>query len=455
MSRIGRIAESIRGVREPLASSDAARQVQGYASATSVAPGERLALHVTAAASYRVTVRRWPSGAPVHTSESIPGRREADPHVDPDTGAAWCDWAPSHHLDIGADWPSGVYIARLTDTRRRWHEIPFVVRESQPQARILVVLPFATYAAYNRWPLVPGLGANLYHGLDPRGRTVVARRAGAVSLDRPLSGSGRPRHWQQDWHLVRWLHRTGRRAAFASGLDLETGAVELTDYQAVVFSGHDEYWSAPMRQKVEKAAAAGVSLAFFSANNIYWRIRGADGANGAPARMLHCDKSGNGVAPAAEEPVADPDATGRWRDLGEPEQVLLGAQFMAIPARPAPLVVDNAEHWFWAGTGARTGDRMRRLMAGEADALYPRYPAPDAAEGEYVRLAASPYRDEKGVDRVQHTTLYRTPAGGWIFNAGTFRWTFGLDRPGFRDRRVERATANLLDRMLADVPDRR
>ena len=51
--------------------------------------------------------------------------------------------------------------------------------------------------------------------------------------------------------------------------------------------GHDEYWSGPQRTKVtdqnilnlilvpkvEEARDQGLSLAFFSGNEVYWRVR--------------------------------------------------------------------------------------------------------------------------------------------------------------------------------------
>lgn len=435
-----RVADLVRRVREPFASDDENRQVQGYTGVTSVLPGESLAFHVTTnpAQRYRIAFRRWPERDPLLTSDWIAARREPEPLVDPATGAVHCDWEPSYQAPIGADWPSGVYVATLTNVLGRWSRVPFVVREAVPTAPLLVVVPFATYAAGNRWPMVEGLGSNLFHGLDERGRTVAERRSTAVSLNRPFSATGLPRRWERDYHLVRWLESTGHQAGYASGLDLETGRVRLTDYQAVLFAGHDRYWSPQMRRQVEKAVAAGVHLAFLSAGDMYWRVDCPDGGDSGGQRLLRCDQVG-------------PDETGftgRWRDLGEPEQALLGAQFTAIPRRTAPLVVDQADHWFWAGTGARSGDRIRRLTGGEVDGVYPQHPLPESLPDSYARLASSPYRDGGRVRRTQHTTLYQAPSGAWVFNAGTCRWTYALDRPGFRDRRIQAATGNLLRRML-------
>jgi hypothetical protein len=37
--------------------------------------------------------------------------------------------------------------------------------------------------------------------------------------------------------------------------------------------GHDEYWSAAQRANVEAARNAGVHLAFFSGNEMFWKTR--------------------------------------------------------------------------------------------------------------------------------------------------------------------------------------
>jgi hypothetical protein len=64
-----------------------------------------------------------------------------------------------------------------------------------------------------------------------------------------------------------------------------------------------------------------------------------------------------------------------------------------------------------------------------------------------VLLAHSPYTDVRGVGRHQETSLYRAPSGAHVFASGTFAWSPALDRPGHTDERVQRATANLLDRI--------
>ncbi len=123
----------------------------------------------------------------------------------------------------------------------------------------------------------------------------------------------------------------------------------------------------------------------------------------------------------------------------------MGIQYAGRVPEPAPLVVRNGEHWLWDATGAHEGDELPGLVAGEADRYFPRTNLPEHTER--ILLAHSPYRDSEGARRHQETSLYRAPSGAWVFASGTFAWSPALDRPGHVDERVQRATANLLDRI--------
>ena len=103
-----------------------------------------------------------------------------------------------------------------------------------------------------------------------------------------------------------------------------------------VSSGHDEYWSAGQRASVEAARNAGVNLAFFSGNEVYWKTRyepSIDGSN-TPYRTLVSYKetlAGAKIDPAVDG-AGNPIWTGTWRDPrfsppgdgGRPENGLIG-----------------------------------------------------------------------------------------------------------------------------------
>ena len=166
---------------------------------------------------------------------------------------------------------------------------------------------------------------------------------------------------------------------------------------------------------------------------MYWQVGLGPLPSGDPDRLLSCRKR------------QGPGRAVLWREQGQPEQLLLGIQYAGRVPRPHPLVVRNADHWMWEATGVTEGAELPGLVAGEADRYFPRTPLPDSVSR--VLLAHSPYRDHEGVKLHQETSLYRAPSGALVFASGTFAWSPALDRPGHVDERVQRATANLLDRI--------
>ena len=51
--------------------------------------------------------------------------------------------------------------------------------------------------------------------------------------------------------------------------------------------GHDEYWSGGQRANVEAARDAGVHLAFFSGNEIFWKTRWENSIDGSGDALPH------------------------------------------------------------------------------------------------------------------------------------------------------------------------
>ncbi|WP_200208737.1 N,N-dimethylformamidase beta subunit family domain-containing protein [Micromonospora coerulea] len=425
---------------------DRQRQIQGYASTTSVAPGESVDFHVAVnpGGRYRISIHRlgWYDGAGARTlltSPQLDGEPQPVPPADPATGAIACRWPVSWTVRVPDDWTSGLYQAVFTSADGWRACTPFVVRDDRRAAALCVVLPMTTWQAYNQWPLDGQTGKSLYNGFSATGRTDPAARAREVSFDRPYVHEGLPTQIDRDHDAIQWLERSGYDVSYASSLDLHSGRLDPSRHRGLVFSGHDEYWSVRMRRAAERAVAAGTSLAFLSANSVYWHVRIRDDADGRPGRLVACSKA----TPDPEQDADGPTIT--WRNLGRPEQALLGVQYNGIVRDPQPLVVRAADHWFWAGTGLADGDRIPGMVGGEADGVSPDHPYPTALTATV--LSASPYRTRYGSHRVQNTHLYETPQGGLVFASGTFCWAMALNRPGHRDERVVRATANLLDRI--------
>ena len=187
-------------------------------------------------------------------------------------------------------------------------------------------------------------GKNLYKGFDESGDQIPALRASTVSFRRPYELTGMPREADRVHDFIAWAERQGYDLDYATSIDLHEGRVRPLSYQALIFPGHDEYWSAQMRRVLMKCLDSGVSAVFLQANNAYWHVR-IDG----PA--VTCFKS-------RADPIRHrrPGQTVRWRDLRLPEQQLLGTQYVSVVKDEAPLVISNAGHWFWSASGVTDGE---------------------------------------------------------------------------------------------------
>src|SRR5205085_3548184 len=122
------------------------------------------------------------------------------------------------------------------------------------------------------------------------------------------------------------------------GVDTDRlGSAPLKTHKAFLSVGHDEYWSGAQRANVEAARAAGVNLAFFSGNEVYWKTRyenSTDGSN-TPYRTLVTYKETQANAQIDPLDVSSGIWTGTFRDPrfsppadgGRPENGLTGTIF--------------------------------------------------------------------------------------------------------------------------------
>ena len=63
-----------------------------------------------------------------------------------------CRWEPAAEFPIPADWPSGVYVGKLTAERGGFQSfVIFIVRDDRDRDFLFQCVD-ATWSAYNRWP---------------------------------------------------------------------------------------------------------------------------------------------------------------------------------------------------------------------------------------------------------------------------------------------------------------
>ena len=103
-------------------------------------------------------------------------------------------------------------------------------------------------------------------------------------------------------------------------------------------------------------------------------------------------------------------------------------------------------------TGLADGNSIPGLVGYEADWSTSSVPLPTSVAGTYILLSNSPFDDVSGPRLYSNSSIYQAPSGAWVFGAGTISWSWGLDHPAVADSRVQRITANLLDRFVAVPP---
>ncbi|HSO41105.1 MAG TPA: N,N-dimethylformamidase beta subunit family domain-containing protein, partial [Labilithrix sp.] len=109
------------------------REIEGYASATSVAPGGKIRFFVsTASPRYTVDVYRlgWYAGKGGRAAQATverDGHLQIAPVPDAD-GLVECDWTDPYELTVPTAWVTGMYLVKLTTKGSgKQSYIPFVV----------------------------------------------------------------------------------------------------------------------------------------------------------------------------------------------------------------------------------------------------------------------------------------------------------------------------------------
>ena len=370
--------------------------VTGYCWPQSVAPGGRVALHLSSAGARPVDVEVARVGGTregVHAEAGVPAGDHPTPNGAAQTG---CAWPAAAEVTVGDGWRSGYYEVVLeidVDGKRRRSHAFFVVRPpaSGPTARVLLALSTNTWHAYNDFgglnlytggtsvslqrPMAPGY----LHKPPGIGRRVtvvhapdrqMAAHVGYLQLNHlsPYAGSA---GWP-DWELpfLEWCEREGYAVGVVTNADLEDHPALLRDgaYSLFLSVGHDEYWSSPMRDTVEGFIAAGGHAAFLSGNTAFWQVRLEDPTPEGPAATMIGFKGR-----FKDDPVYGTDRIGEltsmWSDheIGRPENQMTGVSFARggyhrigkrVSNGAGGYTVHRADHWLFEGTGIDYGDLL-------------------------------------------------------------------------------------------------
>lgn len=462
--------------------------IEGFATSMSVNAGESISFKVRTMSvtndtqqvlkPYTIDIYRmgWYGGAGARKWGSVTPTLRTQPDCADftDTGLVDCgNWGVSGTWAVPSNAVSGVYIAHLTrtDDPSKDNHIIFVVRNDGSHSALVAQTSDTTWQAYNDW------GGNSLYGGQPAGR------AYKVSYNRPFATrmttpDSRDFFFGSEYAMVRFMERNGYDVSYLSGIDTDRSATLIKNHTTFISMGHDEYWSKNQRANVTAARDAGVNLAFFSGNEVFWKTRweaSQDGTNTAYRTLVTYKET-----KANDKIDPSPEWTGTWRDPrfsppsdgGRPENSLTG-QFWTVNTGTYAIQVPAADGKMrlWRNTS------VANLAAGATATL-----AEDSLGYEWDEDPDNGYRPAglirmstttqnvpaKIIDygsnvapgpATHHLTMYRAASGALVFGAGTVQWSWGLDdyHDGNQtavDVRMQQATVNILADMGAQPATR-
>lgn len=400
------------------------REIEGYSNLTSVQSGNAIKFFISTDDTkstiniYRVGWYGGVGGRKVYGPVTLRTSRQPMGTPDPVTGyldAGWkygtTIWVPSGTPGTAAAWTSGFYVAKITGLTSGYQcYIPFVVREPNRTSDLLFNSGVFTYAAYDFW------GGSCFYS---------SPRATRISLNRPYQrsfGAGDFLNWEIQ--MVRFLEKNGYDVTYQTDVDLHVGRNYWANHKALLFVGHDEYWTYEMRQNTENALSWGQCIGNFAANTCYWQVRLEPDAAGNANRTIVCYK----YDAATSDPYMTMTGaqyqkriTTMWRDpiLNRPEGKLFGTQYMGDPYY-GDIIVSNTSNWVYKNAGLVDGAVLTGILGYEVDHV-----DPAASPSNLTILSNSPTTFGPS-----NMATYIAPSGGTVFSTGSMQWSWGLDGYG-------------------------
>lgn len=441
-----------------------ASAVEGYCSKQSVAAGETLEIFVSTSPAARFTIEVFRcgyyggKGARLMTTL---GPFAGAPQPVPPMGEkriVECKWARTTSLTIPTEWPSGVYLGRLStlperDDQPYWQNyLVFIVRDTR-RADVLLQCSDNTWQAYNKWPE----NTSLY--TDPRG---AHARGVAASFDRPYGKF--PQLYENpltigtgDWlalefPLAYWLEQHGYDVTYCSNSDC-LDAAQITRCKAFLSVGHDEYWDLRQYEAMQAAIAAGVNVLWLTGNAVFGVTESQRSSDGRPNRII--ERVGHYAGLTDEEVErARRVFTADFRREGPDESRIIGARTVVPFNGGGDWTCVKPDHWIFHGTGMKKGESIPGLVGWE------HHGAPANIAGLEV-LAEGLVWLANGTPSRYAATIFPGPKKNFVFNAASIFWVQGLSsppghmlpwshgsRPSGPDERVQRITHNLLRRAI-------
>ncbi len=247
----------------------------------SVAPGDEVALKLSASASGSATMQlhRLVESADGSVGDPIGDPTTIEVASQPVPALAWqdgCGWPTTATLTIDPAARSGLYSARISMAEGPPTDVVFVVRpapDADP-APLLVLANTNCWNAYNAW------GGRSNYSVINTGISLSFERPNPETVPDVRTAHG----WTSNhltaaeiW-LLSWLEEHGCRYDVCSDADLHGGVVDLSRYRALVLSTHPEYWSRRMAVRVSDYVDGGGHILYLGGNGVFRTVEYSDDA---------------------------------------------------------------------------------------------------------------------------------------------------------------------------------
>lgn len=438
-----------------------------------------LRLEVGNQPTFCTTSPRWDGSS--FDPRLVPAHYDAVHCHDDDMGPL--DWPVSHRLDLPVDAAAGVYAfdAFYDGGSER---IVFFVASAKRKARLLFLVPTATYLAYadeflpahlyewkcddrgHRFAIDNNLKSLYDYHSDVSGVSICSYRKPKVTLrddyNYPLCGC--PHNLPVDLHFLRFCHANGVEFDLITDHCLhERGLAGLEGYAAVITGSHPEYMSTEMEGALRGFAAGGGSIAYLGGNGFAGKVAFQDDLMELRRSPLEAGRTWDG--PISEQSLSiTNEPGGHLRASGRGEFSLIGGAISLMGfdgARPFTRTQESYEaeaSWLFEGVEGETFGREGIVLGAaagyEVDATDPHLgTSPDTivvarATGfpdSFVHDATRWYENGDG-ERKEHRcaemTIRHLASGGLIFSASSVAWCGALPASGMND--VGKITLNLL-----------
>ena len=409
-------------------------------------------------------------------------------------------WNISHNYVTSPDLPSGCYALRLTPLNNITPEwfIPFFVRPNNDSqcAQVAFIVPTTTYGAYANMNLrvtaqfnelahgrltvldstdllmiqLPELGKSTYD-VHNDGSPIVFS-----SMNRPVTNfrpNGRIYKFCLDLMILDWLDEMEIPADIITDDDIHReGVASLAPYKVVITSSHPEYATRNQLDALQKFTDSGGRLLYLGGNGFYtaaeilsthpdvvevrrpgqdnlWRVNHTEGifsSSGLPA--------------------------GLWRNIGRPENALVGVGFIAQGFdectfyRRSAASQDPRVAWIFDGlTPDEVIGDFGILQGGAAGYEVDRHDATKGSPAHSIVVASSsghspvydimvtsildtlPQRNQNQDPIRADMVFFETNNNGAVFSVGSIAWAGSLSHALYKNN-VSRVTLNVLRRFM-------